>query len=116
MDNWTFNWLNFRQPEPEWVKGVYRYEEGLSALINRRMQMFGDRNTFWGKHRGELSGLDTLAKFPDSAYWRIPEDPFTAIPSPDLRVMLLKRRYLNRLRQTLLKYKRRGKFVRHYYL
>lgn len=114
MDYWTFNWLNSRPPEPEWVKDAYRYEEMLSALINRRMQMFEDGMSFWGKYRGDLITLEGRARFPDSAYWRIPEDPFIAIPFPDCRIFLLKRRYLNRLRQTLLKYKRRGKFVSRY--
>lgn len=83
----------------------YAYENALARFIEHRIKMF-DKDTFWAKHRRDLVMLERMSKFPESAYYHIPEDPLVAMPFPDFRVMLLKSRYLIRLRQKLLKYMR----------
>lgn len=92
----------------------YRYENALSAFLRTRIAMFErDSNTFWGKHRSELIDLEKVSHFPDDAYYYLPEDPLVNMPFPEIRIVLLKRRFLNRLRQRLLKYKRQGRSVPH---
>jgi hypothetical protein len=88
------------------MEAAYEYEYALKDFIERRKQMF-EGDTFWGRNRSLLRDFESEAHFPKDAYYYVPEDPLICFPDYE-PVMLLKRRYLNRLRQWALKYHRRG--------
>jgi hypothetical protein len=76
-------------------------------FLNNRVDMFRDPETFWGRNRMELIHFCDISDFPDEAF----HAPQTiqegwifdyAVPYGH-RVVLLKRRYLNKLRQKVLK-------------
>lgn len=105
---------------------MLQYE--LAKFVANRIRMFEDKSTFWGRNRSSLFmivsddrrgvkrrngmhyGIERKKKYPDSSFHCIPEDPWVYIPSTDHEVLLLKRKYLNRLRQDFMKLARRGKY------
>jgi len=92
---------------PEVINGSpmewYIYERNLKQLVTRRIAMFGDPDTFWGRNHYDLCVLSEQLNFPEAAYH---EERF--LPNHAHRAYLLKRKYLNRLRQQFMKWKRQG--------
>jgi hypothetical protein len=88
-------------------------KEAGEAFCKARMQLFADPTTFWGKHRLDIADLEEVMNFPNDAYHNIPD------ADVDFRAMLLKRKYLNKLRLKLLKiYRQRssvGDYASRYY-
>jgi hypothetical protein len=82
-------------------------------LSDKRVKMFEDRDTFWGRNRSLLIDIHAIAEYPDDAY-----HPLEYVDGL-LPVMCLKRKYLNNLRQRLMKIKRRkcdiGRLTRQHY-
>lgn len=89
------------------MDSAYRYEEALAKFMRQRIVMFEDKKSFWGRNRIDLYEMERIAGFPEDAYYYVPEDPLITFPDYD-RIHLLKRRYLNRLRQRLMKWQRQG--------
>lgn len=88
---------------------AYRYEDALVRFMHQRIAMFDDRDSFWGRNIYTLMELCDAAKFPSDAFYYIPSDPLVVFPDIRHRVVILKRRHLNRLRQDLMKRKRQGR-------
>ena len=84
------------------IETTIQYETWLAGFIQRRVDMFNDKNTFWGRYRLALMDLEQQADFAPDAYYPIPSDPFVVLPDY-CRIHILRRRYLNRLRMRLLK-------------
>lgn len=85
---------------PEDIEHFWAYETARKrevAFVARRNAMFESRETFWGRNRFELHELERVMKFPQTAYHELHWHDV------DLPVIMLKRRYLNRLRQALMK-------------
>lgn len=91
------------------LEDAYRYEYALVHFMNQRIAMFDDRNSFWGRNIFLLMELCDASKFHKEAFHYIPSDPLVLIPDIRHRVVILKRRHLNRLRQDLMKRKRQGR-------
>lgn len=107
------------------ISDAYAYEDWLAAFVAQRNKMFEDRNTFWGRNRYQLFEMITddrrkrsdkknpfqyaKPKYGDECFHYIPEDPLVYIPQFDGIVVIMKRKYLVRLRQDFMKLKRRGK-------
>jgi len=72
-----------------------------TVIVQQRMRMFADKDTWWGRNRMQLCDLEKIMDFPDYAYYEDKDG------NADFRAMLLKRKWLNRLRQELLKVYRR---------
>jgi hypothetical protein len=94
----------------ERVRGAYLHDSYERAFIQRRYDMFANSATFWGRNRSDLIKLEKIADFPKGAYHTINDDPVVTYPD-FLPIMLLKRKYLNTLRQRLMKLHRQGKHV-----
>ena len=85
------------------IEDTIQYETWLASFIQRRVEMFNDKNTFWGRYRLSLMDMEQQAHFGPEAYYPVPSDPFITLPNDYTRIHILKRRYLNRLRMRLLK-------------
>lgn len=96
------------------IEDAYAYEDWLAAFVKSRNAMFEDKNTFWGRNRMNLFLLERQMKFPQKAYYYIPEDPLVHIPQVDSGVVLLKRRYLMQLRRKFMKLMRQRKGISFY--
>lgn len=94
-------------------ESAYQYEASLKAFLEQRVLMFNDDNSFWGHHSSWVIELERAAHFPDDAYYYMPEDPLVTFPDYQ-RCMLLKRRYLNRLRMRIIRLKKQGKSAADY--
>lgn len=94
------------------VEATIAYETWLAQFILRRIQMFDDPQTFWGKYRSSLMDMERNANFPSEAYYPYPADPFVTMPDWYSGVHILRRRYLNRLRMRLLKRARQEGWIR----
>lgn len=94
------------------IDAAYAYEEALASFIQRRNKMF-EGDTFWGRNKDDLLDLVDVMEFPADAFYYVPEDPLISIPDHD-RIVLLKRQYLNRLRQRFMKLQRQNKPIADY--
>lgn len=85
----------------------------LQQFIHWRIEMFEDNSTFWGRNHSDLYGLYKWMrrhnKLPHDACHVVPDDPSIPLDFIWCDMYMLKRKYLNRLRQEFMKRERRRK-------
>lgn len=76
-----------------------------NRLILQRNEMFNNKVTFWGRNRRDICLIAEIMRFPENAT----HSDF--YHDAEIYPVLLKRKYLNRIRQKLLHIYRQGKCV-----